>query len=115
MKRVLLFLATGLLLAWPVQGQSGSGIHTLQVTIGASATKVSTAQLLVYQVTVQNNASHAVRVGDSTASSSVGALLASGSPGGSVNFGPLPFKAIDLSKLYVAGTQNDVIDVVYIQ
>jgi hypothetical protein len=90
-------------------------VKTLQVTIGAGVTEISTGALFCSEVQIQNNAAHSIRVGDSATTSSRGALLASGSPGGSQTWGPFPNGKIDLSQLYIAGTQNDVIDVIYIQ
>ena len=95
---------------------STATINTLQVTIGASVTQVSTSDIFAKQVTFQNNQTHSMRVGDKNTTSSRGALLASGSPGGSYNVGPVPIqKTLDLAEFYVAGTQNDVLDVIYVQ
>lgn len=92
-------------------------VHTLEVTIGAGTnTQVSTTDLFARQVMIQNNAAHNMRVGDSTVtSSSNGALLASGTPGGSINFGPLNLGSFNLSNFYVAGTAADVVEVIYVQ
>ena len=88
----------------------------IQVTIGAAATQVSTSGLQCRWVSIQNNATHAMRVGDSTASvgGAKGILLASGSPGGSVTIGAFESYALDLSTVYIAGTQGDTVDVWYV-
>lgn len=88
---------------------------TLQVTIGAGATQIGGANVFVRQVIFQNNAAHSMRIGDANVSSTRGALLSVGSPGGSLNLGPFFAPSIDLSTFYVAGTQNDVLDIIFIQ
>lgn len=91
-----------------------SSIHTLQVTIGASTTQVATGNgPYGRQVFFQNNAAHTMRIGDIKTSATRGVLLASGSPGGSWTIGPSADR-IDLSTFYVNGTQNDVLDVTWI-
>ena len=90
-------------------------VKTLQVTIGSGVTQVTTSDIPVRQVMFQNNTSHSMRVGDSNTTSTRGALLASGSPGGSINAGSFQFQQTNLQEWYVAGTQNDVLDVIYIQ
>jgi len=89
--------------------------NTFQVTIGASATQISATHLYCSAWIIQNNATHNIRFGDSSVTTSKGTVLASGSPGGSYTTGasmdgsqPVPD---DLSQWYVAGTQNDVVDV----
>jgi hypothetical protein len=86
--------------------------NTFQVTIGASATQMSTTHLYCSAWVIQNNAAHSMRFGDSTASSSKGTQLTTGSSytsQASMNGAqPVPD---DLSQWYIAGTQNDVIDV----
>lgn len=91
------------------------GVHTLQVTIGATTTQVTAVDTPVKQVIFQDNAAGSMRVGDSATTSSRGALLAGGSPGGSMNFGPIPNTALNLSSFYVNGTNGQVLDVVYLQ
>lgn len=91
--------------------QADAKVTSIQVTIGASATQVS-AILYCRWVVFQNNASHNIRIGDSTVTSSKGILLASGTPGGSFTLQPDPQpEIINLSQWYVSGTQNDVVDV----
>lgn len=86
----------------------------LQVTVGAAATQFTATSTPCRQVTIQNNAAHTMRIGDSTVSASKGIYLAAGPGGGSENHGPLVAYAIDLSNFYVFGTQNDVLDVLYV-
>lgn len=92
------------------------GVHTLQVTIGASTTQVSTTSVPVKQLFIQNNAAHTIRVGDSLVTSSRGALISSGSPGGSITSGAFGIQAAtDLNQWWINGTNGDVIDVIYVQ
>lgn len=85
----------------------------LQVTIGAAATQISPSAIFVQTLMVQDNAAHNVRVGDSTVSSTKGILISLGSPGGSYNT-TLNFpRGTILSQWYLAGTEGDVIDVLY--
>lgn len=83
----------------------------IQVTLGATATQISASNINVQSLVVQNNtASDTCRVGDSTVTTSKGLLVnASGSYNLTLNF---PRGTI-LSQWYIAGTQNDVIDVLY--
>lgn len=87
-----------------------------QVTLGAAATQLSTISAPCRQVIVQNNAAHSMRVGDSTVSSTKGVFLSTvaGGGGGSLNFGAMIFYGVNLMDLYVFGTQNDVVDVIYV-
>lgn len=88
-------------------------MRTMQVTIGAGVTRFTTSDIYCVQVIAQNNAAHSMRVGDSSTTSSMGALLASGSPGGSINLGPHDANRENLKDWFVAGTQNDVLDVIF--
>src|SRR5690242_15850393 len=107
--RAVLALAAVLLIAvaasiWPAYAQSNQavpGLYTLQVTIGASATQITTKDTPCLQVIFQNNATHTMRVGDANASSTRGALLGVGPPGGSVNIGPWGGARINLNQFYV--------------
>lgn len=122
MKKVLsllgvLFLSAVVVWLSPqtLHSQTGNqGVHTLQVTIGAGVTQISATSLPVHQVMFQNNAAHAMRIGDSLTTSSRGGQLASGSPGGSLNAGTFQYQQTNLNQWFVAGTQNDVIDIVFI-
>jgi hypothetical protein len=89
-------------------------VHTMQVTIGAAVTQISAVSVPVQQVMFQNNQTHSMRIGDFATSSTRGALLASGAPGGTMNVGALTFNKVDLMQFWVVGTQNDVVDVIYI-
>lgn len=89
----------------------------LTVTLGAGATQVSTTPRAVRWVTIQNNAAHLCRVGDQTVTTSVGALLdpsSAGAAGGSLTINAFHQAAIDLSAIWIAGTNADTIDVVYV-
>ena len=85
----------------------------LQVTIGAAATQFTTGDFPVRQLIVQNNATHSMRIGDYSVSATKGALLASGSPGGSINMGPFYDSPENLKEWWVAGTQNDLVDILF--
>lgn len=88
-------------------------VHLLQVTIGAGTrTQVSATAIQARQAMFQNNGSNAMRLGDSTTTTTKGANLVAS--GGTLNSGPLMVQQVDLSQWYVAGTQNDVLDVIYI-
>lgn len=91
-----------------------SVVHTAQVTIGSGVTQVSTADIYAHTITFQNNATHSMRIGDSNTTSSRGALLGVGPPGGSMTVTISPPGNLNLSQWYVAGTQNDVLDVIYV-
>lgn len=86
----------------------------LQVTIGAAATQFTTSDIPIRQIIVQNNATHSMRIGDASVSSTKGALLASGSPGGSINLGPFYDEPDNLKNFWVSGTQNDLVDIMYV-
>lgn len=106
MKRVITLLFAASLLA------SAGSIKTVQTTIGGSTTQVITTNTFCRQIFFENNATHSMRIGDSTTTSSKGIVLASGSPGGSWTVtSPYPGQALDLSDWYVAGTASDVLDV----
>lgn len=91
---------------------------TFQVTIGAGATQVYSQPLPVREVIIQNNATHVIRFGGDNVSTSLGIQLDSGtatpSPGGSASAGPFRVNNVDLSDIWIAGTQNDVVDILYI-
>ena len=89
-------------------------VHTLQITIGSGVTQVSTTSVPVKQVIFQNNGgTNTARVGGIGASSTVGAKLAI-SGGTPLALGNGDAYCADLREFYIAGTQNDVIDVTYI-
>lgn len=103
--RIALFLAlfqAAACLAAPV---------SIQVTLGASATQIS-ATLNCRWFTIQNNAAHSARAGDSTVTSSKGVYLAAG-PGGGSWQPPIVQGAgiFNLAQWYIVGTSSDVIDV----
>ena len=116
MKKYLVLLLAFLCLLAPVTG--AISIHTFQVTIGSGVTAISTnANAGARQLIFQNNAAHVMRVGDSNTTSSRGALLnaaSGGNGGGSLSVGPYYPNSLNLAEWYVAGTQNDVLDVLYL-
>lgn len=91
-------------------------LFTLQVTLGAAATRVQTASLPCRQVTVQNNSNDTCRVGDKNVTATRGAKLdpsSSGLAGGSYN-SMLPMGAVDLNEVWIFGTIGDIIDIIYV-
>lgn len=88
---------------------------TAQVTLGSSATQVSKTSIPCLQVTVQNNAGHVCRVGDKNVSATQGAQLASGAPGGTVNFAGWSASNVDLNEIWIYGTNTDIIDIIYVR
>jgi len=89
-------------------------VRLLQVTLTAVATQISSSNTFCKQILIQNNAAHSFRVGDSTVSATKGILLAAGTPGGSLNSGPVDAYQSYLSDWWVFGTTNDKVDVLYI-
>jgi hypothetical protein len=96
--------------------QAHAAVRTAQVTIGAANTLVlsSGAHLNCRWIVFQNNATHAIHIGDTNITTTRGLQLAPGNPGGSFYVGPdAGATARDLGTWYINGTQNDVIDVIY--
>jgi hypothetical protein len=94
--------------------QAHAAVRTLQVTLGAGVTSVLSplAHQQVLWVTIQNNATHSIRIGDANVTSTRGLALNSG--GGSFFVGPSSSgSARDLGSWYIIGTSADVIDVIY--
>jgi hypothetical protein len=58
----------------------------------------------------QNNASHSIRIGDSTVSTTKGILISPGTPGGSQTITPALQYSGDLTEFYIIGTANDIVD-----
>lgn len=98
----------------PVHAQNSLVMKTLQVTIGAGLTQVTTTSIVCRQVQFENNATHNIHVGDSLTSGSRGALLLPNSVG-SQNFGPFAGDYLDLSQFFISGTNGDVVDLIYFQ
>ena len=89
-------------------------IHQLSsVVLSTSATPLSATSVRANWVQVQGSAlSGAARIGDSTISSTKGAILSS--TGDSQFFPPLGnANAYDLSSIYVLGTASDTLAVTY--
>ena len=85
-------------------------VLTLQVTIGAGVTRVSSVPIYCKWVSFQNNAAHAMHIGDGSISSSRGNQLLAG---GGFFTPPLSIagSATNLADWFVQGTQNDVLDI----
>ena len=89
-------------------------INNIQITIGAGVTQVATTSITVKQLSFQNNGGHNIRVGGHMVTSSLGMLIATGTPGGALTFGDGVTVSSNLREWYIAGTQNDVIEVMYV-
>lgn len=84
----------------------------LQVTLGAGATQISTANTPCRQIVLQNNAAAVMRIGDSTVSATKGISLATG--GTQLLSGQGVAYHTYLSDWYVFGTAAQLLDVLYI-
>jgi hypothetical protein len=91
-------------------------MRLIQVTIGAAATQVTTAHIYAAVVLAQKNTANNCRIGDSTVTTSKGIVVPAG------NTTPQPpvtiarsDNRISLWEYFVAGTQNDVVDILYEQ
>lgn len=109
MRKISLFLALFFTAA-----MANASVKTIQVTLGSTATQVSTVSQQCKWIAFQNNnASDVVRVGDSTVSSTNGIVLAGGSPGGSFTT-PVAYNSTtyNLNTWYLFGTSGDKVDIV---
>ena len=89
-------------------------MRTIQVTLGAGATPITTNPNLYASVLiVQNNAAAVVRLGDSSVSATKGIAMANGSPGGSTTLTFAFPRGAHLSEYFLFGTAAQVIDVLY--
>lgn len=106
-----------LLLVLVLTGQAlSTGVHSIQVTIGAGTrTQVSSTNLFVRQAVFQNNAANDMRVGGVEVTASLGVALYAASHGSASVLPMSPSGTFDLSDWYVAGTAAQVLDVTYIQ
>lgn len=86
-------------------------VKTLQVTIGAGTTQVTTTDTFCKQIFFQNNAAGTMRIGDSTITSSKGVLLNAGPGGGSWTVTSIYGANLDLADYYVNGTSTQILDV----
>jgi len=83
---------------------------TLQATVTASAAKIAASATPFEHIVFQNNGANPMWIGDSTITTSKGIKLAAG--GVPVY---IPGLRGDLSLLYVIGTLNDKLDILYFQ
>jgi hypothetical protein len=91
--------------------QADAAVKTIQVTLGASATQISTVTQNCRWVLFQDNATHNIRVGDINTTSSRGIAIAAN--GGAFFIPPAPTPpSTNLYNWYIVGTTSDVIDVV---
>ena len=86
-------------------------VTMLQVTISGK-TQVSATKLLARWVSFCNNAAHDMKIADTNVSSTHGAPIAANG-----NFYSPPTSDVsqvhDLSQYFLAGTDNDILDVVF--
>lgn len=90
-------------------------MQILQVTIaaGSAPTEITAIQnTWVQQLIIQNNATHDIRVGDDTVTTTKGIVVKA--QGGSLNLSPNLDYTVNLSQVYIAGTAGDIIDVLFI-
>lgn len=106
MKKIFLVILLAFLAILP----ASAAVQTIQVTIGAGATQVSTVTLNCRWVVFQNNTTaNSMHIGDSTVTSTKGINLPAGS---SFFVPPMPGStAVNLTSWYVQGTAADVIDI----
>lgn len=93
--------------------------HFKQVTMTgvAAPVQLSTTSVRCKEVYLENNAGNVMRVGDSTANvtNSIGiSLTAGGVPASVLHLGPHDAYNLDLSQIWVAGTLNDKLDVIWV-
>lgn len=94
-------------------------VRTLQVTLTSSNTPILSpgSHLQTRWFTIQNNATHSIRIGDSAITTTRGILLnpsATSLAGGSFYVGPdQAGSARDLGGWFINGTSGDVIDIIY--
>jgi len=99
-------------------------LHTGQVTIPAggkvalvTGVTPTATRTPCYELTVQNNSTHTIRVGDSTVSATVGQVVAASNAAP----GPIMFRPpgggllLELALIFVFGTQGDVVDFTYVK
>lgn len=98
-------------------------LHQGQVTIPASGNIAlvkgvtpAATRMPCYEVIVQKNTANAIRVGDSTVTTSTGvAVAASNAAPGPLYLGPYTALSLDLANIFVIGTPSDVVDFVYVK
>lgn len=91
-------------------------VHLIQVTIGSSRTQVSATTINVSQVTLEGDDgnSNPAFVGDVTVASTNGIRLHnSATVPGRIQLGPHAANNINLADIYIAGTQNEKVNVLY--
>lgn len=91
-------------------------MRTIQITLGAAATRVTASRIVSPFITIQNNAAHSIRIGDNTVSATKGIFIPATAAAGAGS-GSLTVQRADnnilLSNYYVFGTAGDVVDIIY--
>lgn len=89
-------------------------MRLIQVTLGAAATRITTAQIYTPLLAIQNNAAAVVRIGDNTVSATKGIAVAAGS---TTTQNPFVVtrsdNRISLRDYYLFGTAGQLVDVLY--
>lgn len=89
-------------------------MRLLQVTLGAAATRITSAKIYTGNLAIQNNAAAVCRVGDNTVSATKGIALAAGSTTTQTAFVVRRSdNRVFLADYYLFGTAGQVIDVLY--
>lgn|SRR5262249_24928647 len=96
--------------------------HYIQVTIGAGVTQLQSANKNVREILIRNASTHDMRVGTASTGTSapsvsgnVGIILKANAAGeqSDLHLGPTPGLNISLSDFFIAGTQNDLVDIMF--
>lgn len=88
-----------------------SGKVSLVAGITPAATRVP-----ILEIHIENNAGNVMRIGDSNVSATRGISIAAGGIATSfLHMGPHKALNMDLSEIFVFGTQNDVLDFLYVK
>lgn len=86
----------------------------IDLTLGAAATQLTDERLPAVQVIIDNShtGNDAIYIGTSAVTSSLfGASLAAGEQ---LTIGPFEAGRVNLNEIYLFGTQNDVVHVLYV-
>lgn len=89
---------------------------SFQVTLGAAKTPLIAAGLppaYASFLIIQNNAAASIHIGGTTVSSTLGILIANGTPPGSATMQFAFPRGCCLNNVYLFGTAGNIIDVVY--
>jgi len=87
-------------------------LHTGQTTIPASGRiALTTTRTPVYELTIQNNdANNSFRVGDSTITVANAQGIVVAKSGTTIKFGPYTALSLELSQIFIVGTNGGLVD-----